>query len=240
MNTTKVAKMGKCQTCVCGECAASEIGNIYAQNTALDDAYSVLGVGLVFFDGNKNVTHLNQLARTRLELPEEFILTGGDFFDGCFDSKSRAELKMAIDQLYSNTVSGEIKLTIPIRGEENVVMLQRIENTAFGINAPGVAMFIFESKSNNDASSAEVARIFGLTKAEARLTLALVNGMTATEYSAKHGVSINTAYSQIKEVLAKTGTRRQTELVKLVLEHSPGFERRKNNNVMVPIDRRRH
>ena len=122
-------------------------------------------------------------------------------------------------------------------GEDNVVMLQRLEKTAFGISAPGVAMFIFESKRDNDSSSAEVARIFGLTKTEARLTLAIVNGMTAAEYSEKYGISINTAYSQIKEVLAKTGARRQAELVKLVLEHSPSIERRKN---IVPIvtDRR--
>jgi len=47
-----------------------------------------------------------------------------------------------------------------------------------------------------------------------------------------HGISINTAYSQIKEILAKTGARRQAELVKLVLEHSPGLERRKN---IIPV-----
>jgi DNA-binding CsgD family transcriptional regulator len=175
-----------------------------------------------------------------LRLPEEFILTGRDFLGDCFDSKSQAELKMSIDQLYSAKVSEEIKLNIPIRGEDNVVMLQRLEKTAFGINAPGVAMFIFESNHNNDSSSADVARIFGLTKTEAKLTLAIVNGMTATEYSEQHGVSINTAYSQIKDVLAKTGTRRQAELVKLVLEHSPGLEKRKHSNVTVLVDRRRH
>lgn len=240
MHKSIAAKMVKCQSCACGECAASEIGNIYALNSALDNAYAVLGVGLVFFDSNKNVTHLNQLARRRLRLPEEFILTGRDFFGDCFDSKSQAELKMSIDQLYSAKVSGEIKLNIPIRGEDNVVMLQRLEKTAFGINAPGVAMFIFESNHNNDSSSADVARIFGLTKTEAKLTLAIVNGMTATEYSEQHGVSINTAYSQIKDVLAKTGTRRQAELVKLVLEHSPGLEKRKHSNVTVLVDRRRH
>ncbi len=63
--------------------------------------------------------------------------------------------------------------------------------------------------------------------------------MTATEYSEQYGFSINTTYSQLKEVLAKTGTHRQAELVKLVLEHSPGFEKRKNNNVAVLVDRRR-
>jgi DNA-binding CsgD family transcriptional regulator len=239
MNTTKAAKMLKCQSCACGECAASEMGNIYALNSALDNAYAVLGVGLVFFDGNKNVTHLNQLARRRLKLPEEYILTGRDFFGDCFDRKYQTDLKKCIDQLYSEKVSEEIKLNIPIRGEDNVVMLQRLEKTAFGINAPGVAMFIFESNRNNDSSAADVARIFGLTKTEAKLTLAIVNGMTATEYSEQHGVSINTAYSQIKDVLAKTGTRRQAELVKLVLEHSPGLEKRKNN-ITVLVDRRRH
>lgn len=111
-------------------------------------------------------------------------------------------------------------------------MLQRLEKSAFGIDAPGVVMYIFESNLNNDKSSADVARIFGLTKAEARLTLAIVNGTTATEYSAEHGISINTAYSQIKDILSKTGTRRQAELVKLVLEHSPSLERRKIN---IPI-----
>ena len=239
MNTTRAAKMMKCQSCVCGECAASEIGNIYALNSALDNAYAVLGVGLVFFDGNKNVTHLNQLARNRLELPEEFILTGMDMFDTCFNQRSQVELKSAIDLLYSSKTSEEIKLTLPIRGEENVVMLQRLDKTAFGINVPGVAMFIFKSDRNNDSSSADVARIFGLTKTEAKLTLAIVNGKTASEYSEQYGVSINTTYSQIKEVLAKTGTRRQAELVKLVLEHSPGLEKRRHNNVTVLVDRRR-
>ncbi len=111
-------------------------------------------------------------------------------------------------------------------------MLQRLEKSAFGIDTPGVVMFIFESDLNNDKSSADVARIFGLTKAEARLTLAIANGVTATEYCSNNGISINTAYSQIKNILSKTGTRRQAELVKLVLQHSPSLEKRKVN---IPI-----
>jgi DNA-binding CsgD family transcriptional regulator len=49
----------------------------------------------------------------------------------------------------------------------------------------------------------------------------------------QHGISINTAYSQIKDILAKTGTRRQAELIKLVIEHSPSLERRKNKMTIV-------
>jgi DNA-binding CsgD family transcriptional regulator len=156
----------------------------------------------------------------------------GDIIDECFNYKSRTELRNSLDRLINNEGANDIRLNTTIREEKNTVMLQRLEKSAFGINAPGVVMYIFESNLNNDKSSADVARIFGLTKAEARLTLAIANGVTAAEYSSENGISINTAYSQIKDILSKTGTRRQAELVKLVLEHSPGLERRKIN---IPI-----
>lgn len=237
MNTIKATPIERCKTCFCGQCSASEISKIYALNSALDHAYSIFGVGIVFFDNEKYSTHINELARVKLNLTEDYILMGGDLIDECFNQHSQIELRNSIDELINNKGANEIHLNTTIREEKNTVMLQRLEKSAFGIDAPGVVMFIFESNPNNDKSSADVARIFGLTKAEARLTLAIANGVTATEYSAQHGISINTAYSQIKEILAKTGTRRQAELIKLVLEHSPSLERRKSKMSIV-ADRR--
>ncbi len=232
MNMMKAVPIERCRTCFCGQCSVSEVSKVYALNSALDHAYSVFGVGLVFFDNNSNLSHLNELARIKLKLPEEFILMGDDLIEECFSWQSQTELRTAIDMLLNNQGANEIHLNVTIRDEKNSVMLQRLEKSAFGIDASGVVMFIFESNLNNEQSSVDVARIFGLTKAEARLTLAITNGMTAAEYSAKYGISINTAYSQIKDILAKTGTRRQAELIKLVLEHSPSMERRKN---IIPI-----
>ncbi len=162
---------------------------------------------------------------------------GEDLISEAFNHQSQTDLKDSIDKLINNVGTSTIHLNVTMREEKNAVMLQRLEKTAFGTDASGVVMFIFESKPDNDKSSADVARIFGLTKTEARLTLAIANGMTATEYSTKHGISINTAYSQIKEILAKTGTRRQAELIKLVLEHSPSLERRRNNMSIVTESR---
>lgn len=232
MDMMRATPIERCKTCFCGQCSVSEVSKVYALNSALNHAYSVFGVGLVFFDSDRNLTHLNEFAKIKLKLPEDFMLMDGDIIDECFNYKSRAELRNSIDQLINNEAANEIRLNTTIREEKNTVMLQRLEKSAYGIDAPGVVMYIFESNLNNDKSSADVARIFGLTKAEARLTLAIVNGTTATEYSSEHGISINTAYSQIKDILSKTGTRRQAELVKLVLEHSPSLERRKIN---IPI-----
>lgn len=225
---TKAAPQEGCKTCFCAGCAVGEVNKVYALNSALDYAYSVFGVGLVFFDHNLNLTHLNELARIKLTLPEEFIVMGGDVITECFSLQTQKELKNAINVLINHKNSNEIYLNAIIREEKSTLMLQRLENSAFGITAPGVVMFMLDSNLDNDKSSADIARIFGLTKAEARLTQAIANGMTAAEYSALHGISINTAYSQIKAILAKTGTQRQAELIKLVLEHSPRLERRKN------------
>ena len=62
-----------------------------------------------------------------------------------------------------------------------------------------------------------LAKMFGLTPAEARLTGALVTGSTVEQYAQHRGVSVGTVRVQLKQVQAKTGARRQSELVRLVL-----------------------
>jgi DNA-binding CsgD family transcriptional regulator len=59
-----------------------------------------------------------------------------------------------------------------------------------------------------------IARVFALSPTEARLAAALCRGLTVNEYAASHGVSIETARSQLKQVLAKTQAHRQSDLVR--------------------------
>ena len=54
---------------------------------------------------------------------------------------------------------------------------------------------------------------FGLTAAEARLAKALCDGQDITTAAVNFGISPQTARSQLKTVFAKTGARRQAELV---------------------------
>jgi DNA-binding CsgD family transcriptional regulator len=230
---TKLAPIEKCKTCACAGCAVSEISKMYSLNSALNNAYSILGVGLVFFDENQCVTNLNDIAKSKLGLPNEFIFLGKDLIRECFEKKSQVKLLSAIQKILKHDTSLELELNLINSENQQQIMLQRLEKTAFGINAPGIVMFMFESTHDIETYFAEISRIFGLTKVEARLTLSIVNGMTATEYAEKYGVSINTVYSQIKDVLAKTGARRQAELVKLVLEHSPSYERRNHKITLV-------
>jgi DNA-binding CsgD family transcriptional regulator len=63
---------------------------------------------------------------------------------------------------------------------------------------------------------------FGLTPAEAKLALHLVAGETLRSAGAKLSISYETARTQLKNIFNKTKTRRQAELVILILTALPG------------------
>lgn len=57
---------------------------------------------------------------------------------------------------------------------------------------------------------------FGLTAAEAALADALVHGATLEQCAGQRGTSVHTVRGQLRALLAKTGTNRQSELVGLL------------------------
>lgn len=65
--------------------------------------------------------------------------------------------------------------------------------------------------------AALLAGLFQLTPTEVRVALALVAGRSPREICAELGVQPNTVKSHLQRLLAKSGTRRQGELVSLLL-----------------------
>jgi DNA-binding CsgD family transcriptional regulator len=69
------------------------------------------------------------------------------------------------------------------------------------------------------ASPAEcfLRRVCGLTQAEERLSELLVRGYCLRDCAEMSGISIHTARCHLKRAMGKTRTRRQAQLVALVL-----------------------
>ncbi|MGH6847552.1 MAG: helix-turn-helix transcriptional regulator [Methylocella sp.] len=63
-------------------------------------------------------------------------------------------------------------------------------------------------------------QIFGLTNSEAAVAVELARGRDIDEVAAMRRVSTGTVRAQLSTIFAKTGTRRQSELVALVLRYS--------------------
>jgi DNA-binding CsgD family transcriptional regulator len=60
------------------------------------------------------------------------------------------------------------------------------------------------------------AQGFDLSPAEARVAAKMASGMTVEKIAAENGVAVATVRSQVKSMLAKTGTKRQVDLVCLL------------------------
>lgn len=64
---------------------------------------------------------------------------------------------------------------------------------------------------------AVLCHCYGLTPAEALLAQALVAGSSLKEYAIERGLSVHTVRAQLKSVTSKVGARRQSDLVRIIL-----------------------
>ena len=79
------------------------------------------------------------------------------------------------------------------------------------------ALFIGDPKDWTGDPFANLGQLYGLTPAESRLAWLLVGDRTLSEAAAQLGIKLSTARTVLKRVLAKTDTRRQASLVRLLL-----------------------
>jgi DNA-binding CsgD family transcriptional regulator len=84
------------------------------------------------------------------------------------------------------------------------------------------ALFITDPEEGATLDSRALRQLFGLTPAEIRLCIALVKGKSVEEYARETAISSNTARTHVKRIYSKTGVRRQSELVRLLLRSSAG------------------
>ena len=81
----------------------------------------------------------------------------------------------------------------------------------------GAALIVFsDPDARTDVPEHAIAKMFGLSPAQARLVAALVAGETMADYADTVGISMNTAKTQMRQIFLKTGVNRQADLIRAV------------------------
>lgn len=104
--------------------------------------------------------------------------------------------------------------------EPHLLHLVPISGAANDIFAPGKFMLMLTSESRASLSPQTLMDLFSLTPAEARVAKGLAEGWSVEELSQQFGSTKGTLRTQVKRVLAKTGTERQAQLVALIARFS--------------------
>lgn len=102
-------------------------------------------------------------------------------------------------------------------GEQGLRLSHGRWNRGRQADAGGVsALVIVDPESRPHLDTVKLGEVLHLTLAEARVAAAIVEGARVADVAAQLGISVGTVRMHVKRTLAKTGCRRQSELVCLV------------------------
>jgi DNA-binding CsgD family transcriptional regulator len=190
-----------------------------------DAAFDLLPCGLVTLAWNGIVLHANREAERILRQSDGLGLCSGRLETS--DPKARSQLHAAVAQAASAGTGTWSATPLAIRRPSErrpyevlvAPIAPRSQELAFSFLATASAAFVLVSDPELAPAPPAVVlqRLYNLTPALARLAAALAAGKTIAEYAGEARVTQGTARQQLKELFARTQTRRQAELVRILL-----------------------
>lgn len=192
-----------------------------AVRDAMGGALDGLDLGVVLLDAEGRTVFANRMA--------ERLAAGGDGLRlrregvAARDAREDGRLQRAIRGVLTGEGGPPAPLPVSRRAGPALSVLVAAVGGLRGADAAawprGVAAMVLVHDPGRALPSpgAAMAAMHGLTAAEARLLDALVAGDSPGEYAERHRVTRNTVKTQLAQLFAKTGTRRQAELVRMAL-----------------------
>jgi DNA-binding CsgD family transcriptional regulator len=189
-----------------------------------------LEIGLILVDEDMRTFFVNARAETIARAQDGLVLRKSGLAAGRLDETRAlhravaAALALQEADAGAETVarSGEtMSLCLGRRlGAPLIATVVPIAPQQFGLTTSAgrlAGIFIVEPERPPRINVARLAEAYGLARREADLAAALARGIDLAEAAASLGIGIGTARGYLKRVLEKTETRRQAELVALIL-----------------------
>lgn len=183
-----------------------------AEHGVYRGAVEQLGVGTIILDQSGHVTRTNAVADTLLQAGDGLRLIDGRLL---LDDNDH---QRALDQLLQSTpAAAPYRFKLKRTSGGDVAAVARAV-TIPAIVRGGAALAIFLSVPGDDAQldPAAIRDLFQLTRMEAILAVALASGRSLVDAADTLGIAHNTARAHLRSIFAKTGARRQSQLVHLL------------------------
>lgn len=181
-------------------------------------------MGVVVCDPGCRPLFANRYARQRLDGAPGLQLKHGEIWAS--EVSESAQLRTLIRDCIRSNEPAALRIQ---RGYAQTPLQVRINPIPV---APGKAtrpapdrvavLYIIDPDQPQETRPDLLQRLFGFTAAEARFAAQLADGLRLTCAAEKLGVTENTARSTLKQLMAKTQTSRQAELVKMLIA-APGW-----------------
>jgi DNA-binding CsgD family transcriptional regulator len=189
-----------------------------AATSAMSGTLDRLEMGVLLLDTRGIAVHANAAAAALLRSKDGLYTVFGKLYAA--GTPARDALDAAIRDALSPGRGGF--LTVP-RGEGRHPLTIRVaplpEGHAHsrGEASARVIVFVTDPETSGPSQAGDTLAAYGLTRAERRVVAELALGYSIHEVAERLGIGRTTARNHLNRALAKTGTGRQAELLRLVL-----------------------
>jgi DNA-binding CsgD family transcriptional regulator len=198
------------------------LGSLEARGSVAEEALDHLPLGVILVDAGGKVLFLNRSAEAVVAAADGLTVRDG-MLSAARPAETRALGRLVAEAaatgagaglssggamaLSRPSMSGPLPVLVaPLRGQQPLLADRR----------PAAAVFVTDPGRCASVPGRRLVELFGLTPAEAQLAVGLLAGKRLGRIAADRGVQIPTVRNQLRAVLAKTGTTRQADLVRLL------------------------
>ena len=190
----------------------------------LENAFDQLKTALVLVNLNGRPVLVNRAARSICDKRDGLLLlpSGITAQRASENIQLRAAILLAI-QAGTGKGSAHCGGVLISRSEGHPLQILAAPLTSWETNVPRDAVaviFISDPDQKSSSPPAILRQLYGLTQAETRLALTLLEGKSLGEAAELRHVAQETVRTQVKSIFQKTGTKRQGELVRLLTRFS--------------------
>jgi len=191
-------------------------------NRALLRSIAQFDFGVIALDGEGRVTNFSQPAKRLLELQDGIRIRSSRLEATCIAENGRLQdILAAAGQMWGtpHLMTTNTQLLSRNSGKRalQLVVFPFVSSAIVADNGPQLLVFLSDPECKPASRAAVLRGLYGLTPTESRLADVLLQGLEVREAAGLLRITLETTRFHLKRILAKTGTRRQSELMRLML-----------------------
>lgn len=201
---------------------AGRLFEMKSAEKAAFDTLDRLSAGLCLVDATGQIVHANAACQA--------IFAADDFLSAA-DGRlvaTDARIDQALRELFAAAAGGDTPIessvtSLPLRARDGTRYVMHVLPLASGARRPAgapydatAALFICKAAAEAPSAPEIIAQAYNLTPTELRVLLAIAEVGGVPEVAAALGVAETTIKTHLSRLFAKTGGRRQADLVKIV------------------------
>jgi DNA-binding CsgD family transcriptional regulator/PAS domain-containing protein len=191
------------------------------RSEALEATLNALTTGVYLTDRQGRIVYMNCAAERQVGTNNPIRIANNHLAP--IDHKARLALDEALGDEADLPTSG---VTIALPAGDNAGLVATILPLARGERQSGafagmVAIFVQDPIVMPFFSGQAFAELYGLTRSELRVLIAMVPGLSVKEAAKVLAIGENTAKTHLQHIHSKTGTSKQTELIRLFMSSTP-------------------